>query len=325
MALVTGATGFVGSHLVEVLLSRGWRVRCLTRRTSDLRWLPVDRVELVAGDVGAGSPAAQAALRDAVRGASTVFHLAAVTSAARDEAYERVNVGGTRRLAEAIAAAAPDALLVFCSSLAAAGPARLGRPLREDDEPAPATAYGRSKLAAERALAASGVRHVVVRPPTVYGPRDVDILAAFRLAARGLAVRLAPPGQRLSLVHARDLAEGMACVAERASGGTWYLTDGEVHRWEEVIAGIGAAVGTRPRVLPLPPVVLHFAAHADRTRARLTGRKPLLTPDRARDLVTPDWTCDDSRARRELGYASRIRLDDGLRETAAWYRAQGWL
>lgn len=325
LALVTGASGFVGSHLVEVLLGRGWRVRCLVRGTTNLRWLPAERIALAHADLRDDTPAGAAALDDALRGATVVFHLAALTSAATDAEYYRVNVAGTARLAASVARTAEGTRFVFCSSLAAAGPPRPGRPAREEDEARPKSAYGRSKLDAERVLGDAGVPHVVVRPPAVYGPRDVDILAAFRLAARGLALRLAPPGQRLSLVHASDLARGLAMAAEQSACGLYYLSDGAVHTWEEVTAGIAAAVGRRVRVVPVPRAAALLAAHLDRGRARALRRKPLLTPDRVRELAAPEWTCDDTRARRELGYASRVALADGLRQTAAWYRARGWL
>ncbi|HLV26150.1 MAG TPA: NAD-dependent epimerase/dehydratase family protein [Gemmatimonadales bacterium] len=324
-ALVTGASGFVGSHLVEALLDRGWEVRCLVRRTSDLRWLPRERVRLVYGDVGDESASGREALAAAVKGSESVFHLAAVTSAARDATYYRVNVDGTRRLAMAVRESAPDAHIVLCSSLAAAGPPRPGHPATEKDSDNPQGAYGTSKLLAEKVLGDSGLRHVVVRPPAVYGPRDVDILAAFRLASRGLAVRLAPEGQRLSFVHARDLASGLLLAAEREASGMYYLSDGQVHLWEDVMTGIGAAIGRVLRTVSLPTGILHVAARLDRTRALLLGRKPLLTPDRARELSGADWSCSDALARAELGYESRIPLLDGLFETAEWYRKVGWL
>ena len=324
-ALVTGASGFVGSHLVGLLVERGWKVRCLVRGTSSLRWVPRDSVELVEGDVGDSTPRGVTALRDAAAGVTNVFHLAAVTSTPRDSVYRRVNVDGTERLMDAVRDSAPDSHVVFCSSLSAAGPARGGHPVREGDPASPVSAYGRSKLAAERVMESSDLRHAVIRPPVVYGPREVDVLAGFRAAARGIAVRSGPRGQRLSFVHVADLVDGMVLAAERQATGVYYMSDGAIHRWEEVIAGIGEAVGRAPRIVEVPAVVLGTVAWANRAVANLTGRKPLLTPDRARELRAQDWSCDDGLARNELGYRSRVELVAGLRETALWYREQGWL
>lgn len=319
-ALVTGASGFVGSHLVEELLRRNWRVRVLLRATSSRQWLPVDRIEIVAGDV-TDAPS----LAAAVPGASAVFHLAAITSATRASDYVRVNVDGTRQLCEAIRARNAGAAVICCSSLAAGGPARSGHPVTEADAPHPITAYGASKLAAEGIIAAAGLRAVIVRPPAVYGPRDHDVLAAFRLATRGLAVRLGPRGQRLSFVHVEDLARGLADAADRGIGRGMYYVSGAVNTWEELVSALGAAVGRRVWPLRVPVTLGRAVAAVGQLVARIDRHKPLLTLDRIRDLTEPDWGCDDTRAREELGYAPRIPLVEGMRATAAWYRAAGWL
>jgi dihydroflavonol-4-reductase len=321
VALVTGATGFIGSHLVEALLTRGWRVRCLVRKTSVLRWIPTDDVSLINGDVAlAGDD-----LERAVRNVSVVFHLAGLTSATDDLSYISVNVEGTRNIVVAMQKAAPKALLVFCSSLAAGGPSTAKRPVNETDDPAPVSAYGRSKLTAERIVAESGLEFLTVRPPAVYGPRDTDILAAFRLAARGFALRVAPEGQLLSLVHAEDLARGLACAAETEGRGLYYMTDGMVHTWESVMQHISRSVGTTPRVIPIAPGLAAFASRIDMLRASIFGAKPLLTPDRVTELTQASWTCDDTRARLDIDYESQIGLPEGIKGTAQWYRAQRWL
>lgn len=320
VALVTGAAGFIGSHLVEALLARGWRVRCLVRRTSVLKWIPTDDVSLIDGDIALGGED----IERATRNVSVVFHLAGVTSAADDSAYITVNVEGTRNVVTAMQKAAPESLLVFCSSLAAAGPAH-ERPVNETDEPAPVSAYGRSKLIAERIVEESGVPCLIVRPPAVYGPRDKDILAAFRLVSRGLALRVAPEGQKLSMVHAEDLARGLACAAESEGRGLYYMTDGMIHTWESVIEHVSRAVGKKPRVVGVPSGVAEFISRGEQFRASLMGAKPLLTPGRMKELSQQNWTCDDTRARLDIDYESSISLPEGLKSTAAWYRANKWL
>src|SRR5690606_36994055 len=150
--------------------------------------------------------------------------------------------------------------------------------------------------------------------------REVDVLNGFRAATRGLAVRSGPRGQRLSFIHVYDLVEGIALSAERHATGLYYMSDGVVHRWEDIIAGIADAVGRSPRIISVPGLMLRGAARANRLVARLTGRKPLLTPDRVLELRARDWSCDDGLARHELGYESQVELARGLRETAKWYR-----
>lgn len=320
VALVTGATGFVGSHLVEALVARSWRVRVLVRRSSVLRWLPVDDITLLDGDVAVPGED----LDRAVKNVSVVFHLAAVTSASNDSAYTAINVEGTRNVVDAMRRSAPEALLVFCSSLSAAGPAGR-RPLDETDEPAPVSAYGRSKLTAERIVQQSGLQYLIVRPPAVYGPRDTDILAAFKLAQYGLALRLAPSGQRLSMVHVEDLARGFVCAAESEGRGLYYMTDGIVHTWESVSEQIARAVGKKSRVVAVSQGIADVISQVERLRGAVVGGKPLLTPDRIRELSQESWTCDDTRARLDIDYESSIALPEGMKLTAEWYRTNGWL
>jgi nucleoside-diphosphate-sugar epimerase len=321
VALVTGASGFIGSHLVEILLKRGWRVRCLVRKTSVIKWIPTDDVSLIDGDI----TVAGEDLERAVRNVSVVFHLAGLTSATDDSAYANVNAGGTRNIVTAMQKAAPDALLVFCSSLAAAGPASTKRPLNETDEPSPVSAYGKSKLTAEKIVAESGLQHLTVRPPTVYGPRDKDILAIFKLVSYGLALRVAREGQRLSLVHVEDLARGIATGAESDGRGLYYMTDGMVHTWESVIEHIARGVGKKPRIISIAPGVVDMFSRAERLRASLLGSKPLITPDRVIELMQANWTCDDTRARLDIDYESSVALPEGIKSTADWYKANGWL
>lgn len=328
VAVVTGATGFVGSHLVEALCARGMPARAIVRASSDTHWIPagVDRATASLDDT--------VSLGRAMRGASIVFHLAAVTSAARISEYERTNVEGTRRVLEAVAAHAPTARVVLCSSLAAVGPARGGSLLMEDDRPRPVSPYGYSKLAGERVAEAFASEHgleiAIVRPAAVYGPRDRDILAAFRLASRGIALRVAPAEQRLAMIHVRDLARALVLAAERACvhGGrtrSYHLSDGQAPTLAEVNTAIAAAVGRRVFTVPLPRAAAYGVAAIGSALSRVRQSKPLLTRGRIDELAADSWACDISRARGELGFEPSIALEEGLKETRAWYRAQGWL
>jgi dihydroflavonol-4-reductase len=166
---------------------------------------------------------------------------------------------------------------------------------------------------------------VIVRPPATYGPRDADILFAFRLASAGIAVRVSSRGQLLSMVHVRDLVSGIAAAASAPHARGIYYVSGATHTWEDIVRGIGTAVGRHARVIVVPRPLVVAAAWGNRLVARAIHAKPLLTTERVLDMVQPDWSCDDSRARRELGYESAIPLEEGLAETAAWYRQAGWL
>jgi nucleoside-diphosphate-sugar epimerase len=317
---VTGGNGFIGSHLIDSLVAGGWRVRALARDPRRLRWLPRDGVEMIEGDLDS-----EAALGDGVRGADVVFHAAALTRSRTEDEMFRVNLDGTRRVLEACLAASPAPALLFLSSQAAGGPSPDGKPMDETRPPSPRSAYGRSKLEAERVLLAAGDRLDVkiVRPPSVYGPRDSAFLTLFRWARRG--VLPAPSGgRRLSVVHVDDLVAGTRLVAERGRG-IYYITDGAMAPLESVLQTIASAVGRRARVVRVPKAVFLGAVWIAEKGSRLLGRRPPLTFDRAHEAVAREWICSDARARRELGYQSRWTLSDGMRETAEWYRRAGWL
>lgn len=296
-------------------------MRCLVRPSSVLKWLPIDDVTLINGDVAV----LDESLERAVRNVSTVFHLAGLTSAASDESYTRVNVEGTRNVVQAMQRNAPDALLVLCSSLAAAGPARGVRPLNETDLPDPVSPYGFSKLTAERIVEESNLSYAIVRPPAVYGPRDADILAAFKMALRRVVFRVASEDQLLSLVHVEDLARGFVQAVEQEGRGLYYMTDGMTHTWASVMENISRSVGTKPRIVAIPYAVADFISRSERLRASIMSSKPLLTPGRIIELTQPNWTCDDTRARLDLEYDSNMSLPEGIRRTAEWYRQNGWL
>jgi len=322
--LVTGANGFLGSHLVEGLIARGCRVRGLIRRTSDLRWLEGLELELVFGEV-----TDPATLPAAVRDIEMVYHAAGVTKARRPEDYFRVNHQGTVNLLEACAEHCPGLKkFILVSSQAAAGPAEAGRLSREDDPCRPVSHYGRSKLLAEQAAAGFMDRRpiVIVRPPAIYGPRDVDFLTYFRILKKHLRPLLGFRERRLSICHVRDAVLGtiLAGESERSAGLIYFLSGGET-TWEELTGIMAGALGVRALKIRVPAFVLHILAILNEAFAPLFREAPVLDRRKAREMTQQCWTCDWSKAAEELGYEPSVQLERGIRETVAWYRRQGWL
>ena len=321
---VTGASGFIGAHLAAALAARGDRVRCLLRPASDRSGLPAGVEPVVAAGLGDG-----AALERLVRGCDAVVHLAGLTRSWTPRELYRVNRDGTAALCAAVARAHPAVRqLILVSSQAAAGPSRPGRPRREDDPPAPVTAYGRSKLAAER------VRHrypelpiTVIRPPAVYGPGDRDIFAYFRLVRAGLRPELVPSG-RLSMVYVGNLVDALLLALERpqhAGHRVYHVADRGVVTMGVVAQWIAAAYGRPTWRLPVPQAALAVAGLPLAAAGRLLRRDLLLSRDKLREIAQPAWVFATRRIQAELGYRPRVSTRDGVRHTAQWYLDHGWL
>jgi nucleoside-diphosphate-sugar epimerase len=332
-SFVTGATGFVGSHLVEALLARGDHVTCLVRSQAKAdRLFPTDRPEFVSGDLSD-----RAALRRACADADLVFHLAGLTAARYRAEFLAVNEGGTRAVIDAVREAAPGIRrFLYVSSLAAAGPTARGRPLTEEDLPRPVSAYGASKLAGEAAAKTSGLPWTVVRPPAVYGPRDVELLRVFKLARLGVRVVLGDGNQELSFIHVTDLVSALLRVTvEGADGATYFACHpetvtsrefvGEVHRAVRHSAGKQQPASGQPLTVAVPAWIARPVLATSGALAKIVGRRTLLSADKANELLAEAWTCSPAAIERDTGWSATIPLATGLEDTATWYRQHGWL
>lgn len=323
-ALITGATGFVGSHLVERLTGEGWRVRALVRPTSDTRVLERLGAERVVGDLGD-----REAIRRASAGMDVVYHLAAVTWALDEGGFVRANVEGTRNVAEGLLEAGPrPQRVVYLSSYAACGPATPERPRRLADPPEPLTAYGRTKLEGERivrSLEQQGVQVVVLRAPTVYGPGDRALLTYFQLTRWGLAPLPAGAAQRrIQMLYAPDLARALERAAQ-APPGTYAVSEPTEHSWTEVVSTISRVLEKRPLRIPLPSVLVRAAAAVTETVGRLRGEAVPFNREKAREMLAAAWTCDLTGSEALLEPGEATPLEEGIFHTVQWYRSQGWL
>lgn len=297
---VTGGTGFVGQALLDEAERQGLAVRALARRPQQAR----AGVEWIAGDLSDAE-----ALAKLVAGAEAVIHVAGVTTAPDSAGFEAGNVAGTRALAAA-ASDAGVARFVLVSSLSAREPGL--------------SQYGASKARAERAIMDSGLDWTIVRPPAVFGPRDAAMFELFRAARWGLVPM--PAQGRASVIHAEDLARLLLALIPGGKGITARIfepddgiTDGWAHA--ELARAIGQAVGRRVTVLAMPPALMRLAARID---LGLRGNNAKLTPDRAGYFNHPDWVASASaRVPAELWKPQR-ETRQALRDTASWYREQGW-
>ena len=323
--LVTGATGFVGGNLVEMLLKRGWSVTCLIRNSGKAQPIRKPGIRLVAGDLS--NPAA---LRDAARGVDTVFHVAGVIKAANRRQFIEANQYGTRRLLEAVAEVNPGLnRFVYVSSLSAAGPSKNGNMLDENEKPNPISWYGESKLKSEEeVLKFSNAWPVtILRPSAVYGPRDMETLLIFRMIKRGWMFTPGTISRRFSLIHVDDLSE--ACIKasgiNTSSGEIFFISRPEIYRWEDVGEAIAQALKKRYIHISLPRWTALAAGIAGDLWTHATGMITTINSQKAKELLQPFWLCDSSKARIHLEFSPVIELKKGIQETADWYIEKGYL
>ena len=315
MILVTGGTGFIGSHLLEKLSAAGEPVRCLVRHRRPAG------VEAVRGDLITGQ-----GLEEALRGADTVIHLAGVTKALAVNDYYSGNVRATETLARALASRAVR--LVHVSSLAAIGPGTEGAPVDEDAEPRPLTHYGKSKLEAERIVRALAPDAVIVRPAVVYGPRDTDVFQILRPISKGWLLEIAGGERWFSAIYVKDLVDGLIAAARggpRAAGRAYFLAHPQPVSWSELGAAAARIMGRKPRVLRVPPRVAHAVGYCAELWSRVTRKPGILSRGKVAEAQCASWICDTRRAAAELGFEAQTPFEAGLAETLAWYKEAGWL
>ncbi len=320
-ALVTGATGFVGSHLVETLVRAGVEVTALARSPKKALALGAERVRVLSGHLHQNE-----ALEGAVENQDIVYHVAGVVAARSEAEFLRANREGTRNLVAA-AERRGDLRFVLVSSLAAGGPAPRGAPLRGNEPPRPVTAYGRSKLEAEQVVRASRLSWSIVRPPIVYGPRDREVLKLFKLARLGMAPIFGSGTQELSAIHAADLAAALLAVGERDNtvGRTYNACHPEVFTSADFSRAIASAMGCSVKTIRIPPALGRALLTLTETSCRLTGRTTILTIDKANEFFQPAWTGDPTPLIQESDWHPVHDLRSGLAETYQWYRKAGWL
>jgi nucleoside-diphosphate-sugar epimerase len=325
VALVTGATGFIGSALTEKLLANGFQVKCLVRRTSNRQWLENLPIEFVDGDLFDNE-----VLQRALSEATHVFHLAGLTKARHRREYFRANGEGTANLLR-VAAQAGNRLVrfVYVSSQSAAGPSLNGKAVTEADTPNPVSIYGESKLAGESACHEIGKKMpwTIVRPPAVYGPRERDIFTYFQQVNRGLRLQLGLAERRVSVVYVDDLVAGILAVAQhpKSVGETYFIANAEPCEWSKLGEIIAQALGRKTLRVILPTFVAPALAAVSEAVSAVTRKPPLLGFDKIRELQQPAWVCSSEKISEQIGFRSAVSLEKGMALTAAWYRKHGWL
>ena len=324
--LLTGGSGFLGSHIAEQLKNAGHTVVCLVRRSSDVSFLETLGVERVFGAVDDAST-----LPGALAGVDAIVHAAGLVKARNAAEFDRVNAAGTRSLAEAAIAHAPSLQrFVHVSTAAVMGPGREGQKLSDRDPKNPQTLYAKSKLAAEKTLLELRDRLpiTILRPPAIYGPRDREILAFFTMVRRmRVAFRLGGSLKSVSMIYVDDCAR--ACVraisADVPSGSAYLLDDGNVYSYEGLSRAIADGYGVKLlTVLDVPTSVVRAAAAVSDVFGETFDRAVIFGTDKLGELLMEHFVVDASDARRDLGWAPEVEFAEGARRTAAFYREHRW-
>jgi dihydroflavonol-4-reductase len=325
IAVVTGANGFVGSHLVDNLLEKGWKVRCIVRKSSNLKWLDGKNVELF--DSGLFD---KDGLRIAFKDANYIFHVAGVVKSKTKEGYFRGNVETTRNLLDvALENVSTIKRFLIVSSETVTGPSLKDGPVDENSECNPITTYGRSKLEEEKlALSYKDKLPITIcRAPAVYGERDTEIFIYFQTFNRGLTTTIGFNKKELSLIHAVDLVEGfyLAATADRAIGQIYFISSEKFYTWEEINYITSKVLNKKPIIIKVPHFLVYTIAGFAQFFAMFSSKPATLNIEKAKDITQQYWTCDTTKAVRELGYKQKISVEDGIKRTCEWYKKMKWI
>jgi len=301
---ITGATGFLGRHLVRALAQAGWTPRVLVRRDPiHPLWRDID-LQVVAGDLRTPG-----ALERLAQGSSVVIHVAGLIKAESLEDFNAVNRDGA--LGAARAAREAGARFILVSSLAAREPSL--------------SHYASSKRAGEDAVTADSPDALIVRPPAIYGPGDTETLSVFRLAAASPVLPVLSPSSRVAMIHVHDAAAKLADYCKNPLSGLVELSDvrRDGYTWTEIMSAAAAVMGRKPRLVRLPDAgILAAGALAD-AWSFATRTPAVFGLGKARELLHADWT--PSSAPKAEGVPSVFGLLDGFAHTVDWYRTEGWL
>jgi nucleoside-diphosphate-sugar epimerase len=325
IALVTGANGFVGSHLVDNLLSHGLRVRCLVRKSSNLKWLDKKNVEIF--DSGLFD---KDGLRKAFKDVNYIYHVAGVVKSKTKEGYFKGNVETTKNLLEAaLENASTVKRFLVVSSQTVSGPSLEGKPVNEESECRPITTYGRSKLEEERLVLSykDKLPITICRAPAVYGERDTEIFIYFQTFSKGLTTTIGFNKKELSLIHAIDLAEGfyLASMSEKAKGEIYFISSEKFYTWQEINSITSKILDKRPIIIKVPHFLVYTIAAVAQFFAMFSSKPATLNIEKAKDITQQYWTCDTSKAMRDFGYKQKISIEEGIKRTCDWYKQMKWI
>ena len=328
--LITGASGFIGSFIVEEALRRGFETWAAVRKSSSKQWLQDKRIHFIELNL---SKKTQLVKQLEGKDFDYVVHAAGVTKCLDKADFRRINTEGTKNLVDAlIEVKMPLKRLVFVSSLSVFGAIKEQQPyeeIRESDVPQPNTEYGRSKLAAEQYLDSIGSRipYIILRPTGVYGPKEKDYFIMAKSIKQHSDFAVGYRQQDITFVYVEDVVQAIFLALEKGENGRkYFLSDGQVYQSATFSKLIHEELG-RPWWIRLtvPEWVLRVVTFVGEYVGRMTGQVTALNNDKYNILRQRNWRCDIEPARKELGYEPKVMLDEGVKRTIKWYKDNRWL
>ncbi len=324
LSVVTGANGFIGSHLVEHLVGKGHRVRCIVRASSNLKWIDHLDIEFVKCGLNEVDD-----LAEAFKGADFIFHLAGSTKAKHMNDYIYGNVTLTQNVLDAARKTGNIQRIVITSSLAASAPSVIDRPATEQTPSAPVSLYGKSKVMMERMVKESyaDLPCVIVRPPVVYGPRDTEVLLFFKMVHTGLVSVIGFGKKQVSLVYIDDLVNGLflSATQPQATGETFFFVSDTLLEWKSLGDTAARYLNKKTITLKLPHFVVFIAAGLAEIINLFQSKAPTLNWEKAKEITKEAWTCSAEKAEKTIGFKARTSYKEGFKITLDWYKKEKWL
>jgi nucleoside-diphosphate-sugar epimerase len=323
--LLTGATGFVGSHIAQYLSKPHHEVICLIRETSKIKWIKELPLQICRGSLYDPQT-----YRNLIPECEYILHVAGVTKAKKIDDYYLGNFETTKRLLETtkeMAKGLKKFLLV--SSQAAAGPSPSDQPIDESFPCQPVSVYGKSKLMAEQiTLDYKKIFPVtIIRPPVVYGPRDTDVFLIFKYINKGINLRVDKIDQLVSIVYVEDLVKGIveAACSPQTSGKIYFLCEDTGYRWSQIVGLAGEILNKKCLTVKVPYIIAYALAFAIEKAISLTNKSTILSREKMREIKHPYWVVSPQRAMKDFSYQTGYPLSDGIRHTLKWYKENGWI
>lgn len=325
VAVVTGANGFVGSHLVDLLIEKGYTVRCIVRETSNLKWLDGKEIELFKCGLFDREK-----LKVAFKDAEYIYHIAGVVKSKTKEGYYKGNVESTRNLLEV---AVDDNYklkrFLVLSSQTVTGPSLNGKPVNEETECNPLTTYAKSKL--EEEILVNSYKDklpiTICRAPAVYGERDTEIFIYFQNFAKRITTKIGFDKKILSLIHVIDLVHGfyLASKSDKTIGETYFISSEKYYSWDNVYDVTSSVLGKKAIKFIVPHFLVYIISAIAQFFSTFSSKAATINLEKAKDLIQHAWICDTSKAIKDFGYRQNISLEEGIKRTCDWYKEMKWI